>query len=225
MTKIKKEIDRDKIMSGVVVRVNKFELSAKNPDDIIDNFLEENVSLTIGDSNSYRSILFTISSELTATDLLYPNSRYDYPILGISSNEECLKTGILVSEAFSMGELLKYFHYEKYLSNRQMLEIKNRFFSGRFGMDHCELFGYEEVIPEEFGLQNTDIEIINPEERYKAYKKFVSLDSTRSFIPNGNGKFPEKMMFLLDSRETITGRELFSPAKEETEAKIKIMRK
>lgn len=217
MSRSRKEIDRDKITVGQVVNVTEFviQLSGEN-----NNYTKEDeIEISINSYIPYRSILFYITPEKRAGDLIY--SSHDYPILNISDNEACLESGILVNDIYNMGSLLKYFGYKKYLSKKQIPEIRNRFFSGRFGMDHCNLFGMEEIIPEEFKPMENGIEIIDPEKRYEFYKKSIDLDTERSFIPTKKGIFPHELMFYLDSVPEMYSHDPFVPRTEESFVYIK----
>lgn len=200
---VKKEIDRDKVMTGKVTRVEDVNIIYKNKRPI-KSLKQLRAKVTVKEVKTYRSILFTITSENTGKDLLYCNQTTQYPVLELNKSTDvnsCINADLFINASYNLGPLLKHFGYPKYLSQRQIPEIRKRFFTGRFGMDHCELFGLKEIIPQDFISAKCKEGIVDPKEILIEYKKTLTLDSERVFEPGEEGPiFPIQLMWILDSR-------------------------
>ena len=109
-----------------------------------------------------RSMLFVPDTQNFARDLLYKSP--NYPVLNLTDAEYCLNLGesIVVDEICNLAELLEYFGYDKDLTFQQIKEIRRKFFTRRFGMDNCKLFGMTEHKPEDFTYYKNNIKITDP---------------------------------------------------------------
>ena len=211
---VKKEIDRDKIMTGEVTRVEDVNIIYRNKRPI--KSLEDlRAKITVKETKTYRSILFTIVADNKGKDLLYSNQSNNYPVLDLNNKKDirnCINADLFINGAYNLGPLLKYFGYPKYLSQKQIPEIRKRFFTGRFGMDHSELFGLEEIVPEEFVAAKVEEGITDLKQILTEYKKEVKQGSQRSFKPSEEpAKFPLQLMWILDSRGKTTQKDPFMP--------------
>lgn len=110
-----------------------------------------------------RSMLFVVDEDLLADDLLFqkPQEREDhYPVLNITTDDRCLalKEGeILIEKAMNLSSLLRYYGYPAKLTYRDILRLRKQFFDGRFAKDHCELFGWKELIPVEVAVYGGEV--------------------------------------------------------------------
>lgn len=149
---------------------------------------------------SYRSILFSLDDNKLANDLLYKTR--NYPILNISSKKDCLeaKDSIVIQDACNLDELIEYFYYPEYLTYDDIVDIRKRFFNGRFAMDNSELFGFKEVVPDNFKPFKFGKKIEDKKEIYRLYKKSLTLDSTRQFTSLSSSALPEKYFDILRQR-------------------------
>lgn len=91
-----------------------------------------------------RNMLFTLDQEKHADDLLFDTPHY--PVLNISSDEECRKSTILIATAtYELYELLKYFGYSEKLGYDDILRIRNTFFNCDYVLDNSSMYGREET--------------------------------------------------------------------------------
>lgn len=164
---------------------------------------------------SCRSMLFVPNENNFSNDLLYKSP--NYPVLNVTDDDICLnlsKDSIVVTDAYNLSFLLEYFGYKKDLTIEDIMKIRKIFFTGRFGMDNCRLFGMEEFIPSCF-----EPNVTNLEERYELYKKSVNLGSERQFGSISTNELPRELMDLLDERGRCaygyTFDDSFKPSKEE----------
>lgn len=130
----KYKVCRDDICVGKVVDISKSKIGFNNNKIIVEN-------------GSYlRSILYVrIKNEIEiADDLLYTET--NYPILDSVYNDSYLKLikgrNIVVVDSYNISKLLKIFDYNEELTYKDIFDIRKIFFSGRFGREHCALFGY-----------------------------------------------------------------------------------
>ncbi len=133
---------RDNIYVGEVVKA--FRIYRYEGESIF--FGTKPGQLNVNFGRPYRSMLFTLDESKRANDLLYQSP--NYPILNLTADETCLssKNGIVINKVCSLGLLLEYYGYEKDLKWEDIIKIRETFFTGRFAKDHCELFGWKEVI-------------------------------------------------------------------------------
>lgn len=152
----KYKVSRDSVYVGTVVRTDK--VYRYEGDTAL--FRTKSGQLATESWFSYRSMLFIPNEEKLANDLLYQSPHY--PILNVTEDETCLGLGeksIVIQDACNLAALLEYFGYSKNLTFEEIKKIRNTFFTGRFAMDNCELFGYKEIkrgIAEERKLQQAE---------------------------------------------------------------------
>lgn len=171
---------------------------------------------------TYRSMLFVLTEEKLSEDLLY-NSLH-YPILNVTDNDICLgfgnKESQVIKDAYNLSLLLEYFGYKEELTYEDIVKIRKTFFTGRFGMDNCKLFGMEEIIPSDFEPKMDGILVTDENEIYELYKKSVTLGSQRKFGSISSYVLPPKLMNILDEMgSTYDGRNPFVPSKAEQNVK------
>lgn len=196
MEDINYKINRDSIYVGEVVRTDeiiRYEGSTNffrtKPDELYP-----------GNYFSYRSMLFTPNEDKLSNDLLY--SSPNYPILNITDDETCLNLGknsIVIKDACNLAALLEYFGYNKELTFEDIMKIRKTFFTGRFAMDNCELFGWKEDKPEAWVYDGkiTDSDELNRrtfrERKFQqaGYRSFTSV--SESVLPREYFKVLDKM--------------------------------
>lgn len=108
--------------------------------------IEKSGFLGIKRSTFYRNILFTPTIDRFASDLLYDTD--DYPILNVTRSDYIFDQGdgvILINNYYSLDELLDYFCYDDDLSINDVVKLYNTFFTGKFSIDNCSLFGRKKV--------------------------------------------------------------------------------
>lgn len=213
MENIKYKVNRDNIYVGEVVRTDRI----YRYEGDTDFFRTKPGQLNTATWFSYRSMLFVPNEEKLSSDLLYQSP--SYPILNVTDDDTCLGLGeksIVIRDAYNLEELLKYFGYNKDLTFEDIMRIRETFFTGRFGMDNCELFGMKEFIPANFKAHIQD-----PDERYELYKKSLSLGSERQFGSISENQLPRELMDVLDERgngshyNLFDSGNVFKPSKEE----------
>ena len=146
-------IKRDDICVGKVI--TDFELDSSKTY----NLLGKEVKL--GNFTTYRSMLFVKDNDNTACDLLYESPQY--PIYTPENYETCLTSKIIVNEAYSLAELLKYYNYSEDLTYCDVLNIRKRFFDRTFPINNASTFGLTELDPNELTyFDNKGVIIVDP---------------------------------------------------------------
>lgn len=196
-------VNRDDIHIGEVARTDSICRYNENL-----AFLEENAGQwAISCWTSYRSMLFIPTEENMSNDLLYrtPN----YPILNMTSNETVEKMKIenpgglvIIKDACNLSELLKYFGYRKDLTYEDVMRIRKTFFTGRFAKDHCELFGFREIMAEDLTFYVDYCEkVTDPKEIERRRKQFRADQKVghRMFVGGGEGRLSGEYWRILDN--------------------------
>lgn len=163
----KYNVARDQVYVGQVVK-------SSHVYRITDGFSkEENGKLSVGCWRPSRSILFVPDENKHANDLLYNSPRYI--ALNVSPDEEGLNVAadtILVKDSVSLALLLKYFEYPEILTYKDIVNIRKTFFTGRFAMDHCELFGFKETQAEDVTFYEWGEPVTDPRRLAKRRREF-----------------------------------------------------
>lgn len=193
----KYKVNRDNIYIGKVVRTDKI-YRYKEDTDL---FCTKKEQLNTGSWFSYRSMLFTPNEEKLSNDLLYRSP--SYPILNITDDDTCLnleKRSIVVKDACNLAALLEYFGYSKDLTFEDIMRIRKTFFTGRFAMNNCELFGWKEIKPEDYTYYKNGIEITDHKElkRRIAQERRSQQAGHRSFSAISESVLPREYWYLLD---------------------------
>ena len=188
MKNIKYKVSRDNIYVGKVVRTDKI---YRNKHDQLDT----------GSWLAYRSMLFVPNEEKLSNDLLYRSP--NYPILNITDDKTCLnlsKKSMVIKDACNLAVLLEYFGYNKDLTFEDIMRIRNTFFTGRFAMDNCELFGWEEAKPENFIYYRNGVEITDSKELNKiiSQERKSQQAGHRLFSGVSESVLPREYMDVLD---------------------------
>lgn len=152
-----------------------------------------------------RSMLFVPTEQNLANDLLYQSPNYS--IVHYMDNRFFVCTmpdpnhkKIVIQGAYQLEPLLKYFGYQETLTYQDIVKIRKTFFTGRFGMDHCKLFGMEEFIPDDFKFYKHGKEVTDPDQLHERYKQGLCLDSHRTFGHLPDSVLPRELMDVLDKR-------------------------
>lgn len=168
MEKRNYKVNRDKVFVGELVRTDRiYRYEGER-----NLFRTKPGQLDTGSWFSYRSMLFVPNEDKLADDLLYRSP--NYPALNITDDDVCLNLGeksIVVKDVCNLAELLEYFGYSKELTYEDIVKIRKTFFTGRFAMDHCELFGWKETKPEDYTYYSNGIQITDPKELKKAIER------------------------------------------------------
>lgn len=186
-------ISRDRVYVGVVVRA--YNISCKC---INDDVKDINTKLSVDAWKRFRSILFVPNQERLACDLLYKSP--NYPILNMSDNEIVKETEIIIKDVLSLAKLLQYFNYNEQLTYEDIIMIRNRFLTGKFAKDNCNLFGYKETMAEDVTFFNDGVEVTNPKElaMRRAEFRFSQKLGSRSFSGIYESPLPKEYFDLLD---------------------------
>lgn len=199
-------IHRDSIYVGKVV--HPISIHQKRLDLSRSHFTDER-SFSLISYRYYRSMLFQFNENYRCEDLLYLSPAY--PILPFSSNDECFQAKAVISESYSLSPLLQYFDYQEMLSLADIKNIRNTFFNGTFGKEHCRLFGMREVEPEEW-IDTYQDQSMSFEEREKLLQSYLLMKrcGQHIYVPCSNGVLPPEMKQILDSFGDNTWYEVFS---------------
>lgn len=158
----------------------------------------ENGKLSIYQFTPYRSILFTLNEKKLADDLLYNSP--EYPVLDFSSNGSCFNAEIVIQEAYNLEPLLTFFQFPNTLTLEQIIMLRKHFFDGTWGFRNCHLFGYREVLPEDWEYVKNGQYVKDSEELKKLHQKERSLQRKghRVFEETNDATLPADMMFLFN---------------------------
>lgn len=192
MNNKEKKIYRDSIYAGKVVKTSKIH---RYPLDVEPPFGAKPGSFYVSVYYPCRTMMFIPNEKKLAQDLFYASP--NYPILNISDREDLYFANLVVKDSINLGPLLKYFGYGEHVTSTELKEIRNKFFTGRFAKDNCELFGMKEILPEDKKYFKDGKEITDPRERVKAINFFKGL-GPREFIGSGQGVLPFEYWNLLD---------------------------
>jgi hypothetical protein len=160
MEKVNYKVCRDDIYAGKVVKTNS--IHRYNGDNCF--FRTKPGQLTTSGWFNYRSMLFVPNEQKLADDLLYRSP--NYPILNVTDDETCLNINsetIVIKDVCNLAQLLEYFGYDKELTFKDIVAIRKKFFTGRFAMDNCELFGWKENQPEDWTYYENGQQVTDPE--------------------------------------------------------------
>ena len=193
----KYKVSRNNIYVGEVVRTDRiYRYEGDN-----DLFRTKPGQLDTESWFSYRSMLFVPNEEKLSNDLLYRSP--SYPILNVTDDETCLDLGeksIVIKGACNLAALLEYFGYNKDLTFEDIMRIRKTFFTGRFAMDNCELFGWKETKPEDWTYYKNGVEVTDPKElkRRIAQERRSQQAGHRSFTGVSESVLPREYWDVLD---------------------------
>jgi hypothetical protein len=107
-------------------------------------------TLCAGPYCELRTMLFVLTKEKLAEDLLYDSK--NYPVLNITkkdvlnANMVNTKHGtIVIQKACNLGKLLKFYGYDEKLNMFDIIKIRKTILSKDFAYEHCEDFGYHKL--------------------------------------------------------------------------------
>ncbi len=179
------QVKRENIFVGKVGKIT-------SPEQII----LESGKLKIYQFIPYRSILFSLNENKQADDLLYQSP--NYPALNLSSNEDCLNSKILIQEGYNLEALLTFFHFPDILTLSEITALRKHFFEGTWGFRNCHLFGYQEILPEDWTYVENGAYVKDEEDLKRLQRKERALQKRghRVFQKLDNSLLPPEMMFL-----------------------------
>lgn len=168
LAKVNYKVCRDNVYLGAVVKTN----SVYRYEGESDGFGIKTGQLMTGSWRHYRSMLFEPNENGLAKDLLYNSP--NYPVLNITDDETCLKISsdtIVIKDACNLGQLLEYFGYNQELTFKDLVTIRKKFFTGRFAIDNCELFGYKESQPKDWIFYENGQKVTDSKKNKKRNRK------------------------------------------------------
>ncbi len=190
-------VKRKDIYVGELVRTSYINGAYENDD--------EHDCLTVSEWFPIRSMLFVPDEKNWSNDLLYQSP--NYPILNMTDNDTCLNLGhkaLIIKDACGLEPLLEYFGYPEKLTYKDIIKIRKTFFTGKFAREHCELFGYKEMQPEDATYYTGNFEEVTDLVKLKLLimkEKMAQLQGHRQFGCLG-GKYPLPRYYfdLLDQK-------------------------
>lgn len=190
-------VSRDNIYVGEVVRTD----GIYRYEGDTDFFRTKPGQLTTPSRFSYRSMLFVPNEKNLSNDLLYRSP--SYPILNVTDDKTCLglgKKSIVIKDACNLAALLEYFGYNRDLTFKDIMRIRKTFFTGRFAIDNCELFGWKETKPEDYTYYVNSVEVTDPKELKKiiAQERIAQEAGDRSFTGFFESVLPREYWDVLD---------------------------
>ncbi len=202
MEDMKYHVNKEDIYVGEVVRANRIYRCKGGP--IFGSISGE---LTVSSYFPYRSILFVPNEKNFSNDLLYRSP--SYPILNLTDEDTCLNLGkksIVIKDACNLASLLEYFGYGEALTYEDIVRIRKTFFTGKFAMDHCELFGWKETMAEDVTFYANGKEVTDPKELEQRRKEFRAMRKAghRSFHGISESILPREYFHVLDTRGNHT---------------------
>lgn len=174
-------------------------------------------NLDIKNATFYRNMLFTPTIDKFASDLLYNTD--DYPILNGTNRDYILNQDegiILVRDYYNLDELLEYFCYNDELNITDIIKIYNTFFTGKFGIDNCTLFGRSEIPAEEIEFYHEN-ELVTGGillEKYKSEYRKLQKQGKGLYTKLDESTLPRHYFLLLQN-----DKKSFTPSKEEGKIK------
>lgn len=185
MTNSNYQIKRENIFIGRVVKPN-----SRN------QIILEKGKLSIYQFTPCRSILFTLNDQNLADDLLYESPKY--PILNSSAIDCCLHSEFVIQEEYNLEPLLVFFQFPDLLTLQEITTLRKHFFDGTWGFRNCHLFGYREILPEDWEYVKDGKYVKDPETLKSLYQKEKWLQKRGHLVfeKTDNGILPADMMFL-----------------------------
>ena len=226
MENINYKVNRDDVHVGSVIYTDMSRIYR-----VVDDYRTVNSlkgKLTTNVWKTFRNMLFVPTEDKYCDDLLFNSKKY--PILNMTDDDKVLSLEgdqILISDACNLSLLLQHFDYADKLGYEDLLRIRNTFFTGRFAMDNCELFGFTELFEdkdsdcidgrildfeqlsrlESIFYEDKDSDCIDGRildfeqlSRPESIFYFNELLSKRSFVSNGENVLPYEYWPALDSR-------------------------
>lgn len=177
-------IKRDKLYVGELVIPYEYQL-------------KDNGKILVYAYESCRNILFSLDDDM-ATDVLFESPKY--PIVNITEQSKCEIGQMAIKDAICLGELLKYFGYPEELTGKDIHEVRQTFFTGSFGLDNAELFGYKELKVEDMTFYDENKQEITDPVLLEAKRALHRNLGYKMIVPVGNGGLSSKYYELLDKK-------------------------
>ena len=144
-----------------------------------------------------RNILFSLDDDM-ATDVLFEVPQY--PIVNITDQSKCEIGKMAIKDAICLDELLKYFDYPEELTEEDIHRVRQTFFTGDFGLNHAELFGYKEIKIEDMPFYDKNKQEITDPIFLEEKRAFYRSIGYRMMVPAGNGVLSSEYYHLLDKK-------------------------
>ena len=133
-----------------------------------------------------------------ATDVLFEVPQY--PIVNITDQSKCEIGKMAIKDAICLDELLKYFDYPEELTEEDIHRVRQTFFTGDFGLNHAELFGYKEIKIEDMPFYDKNKQEITDPIFLEEKRAFYRSIGYRMMVPAGNGVLSSEYYHLLDKK-------------------------
>ena len=98
----------------------------------------------------YRTMIFVLTKDKLADDLLYDST--NYPILNITPKDVVTKKAVstkhgvlVIHKAYNLGKVLEHFGYDEKLNMIDVVKIRRTILSNNFAEKHCRDFGYTKL--------------------------------------------------------------------------------
>lgn len=180
----KNTIKRDKLYVGELVIPYEYRL-------------KDNGKILVYTYESCRNILFSLDGDM-ATDVLFEVPQY--PIVNITDQSKCEIGKMAIKDAICLDELLKYFGYPEELTEEDIHKVRQTFFTGDFGLNHAELFGYKEIKIEDIPFYDENKQEITDPVFLEEKRAFYRSIGYRPIVPVGNGVLSSEYYHLLDKK-------------------------
>lgn len=162
--------------------------------------LNDNGKVVVYIYDTCRNILFSLDDDM-ATDVLYESPQY--PVVNITNPTRYIDRRIVVKDAICLDELLKYFGYPEELTEEDIKQIRQTFFTGDFCLNNAKLFGYQEINAEDMTFYDENKQIITDpvllEEKRATYRKLQEMGH-RMVKHIGNGALSSDYFNILDKK-------------------------
>lgn len=162
--------------------------------------LKDNGKILVYAYELCRNILFSLDDDM-ATDVLFESPQY--PVVNITNPTRYIDRGIVVKDAICLDELLKYFGYSEELTEEDIKQIRQTFFTGDFCLNNAKLFGYQEINAEDLTFYDENKQIITDpvllEEKRATYRKLQEMGH-RMVKHIGNGTLSSDYFNILDRK-------------------------
>ena len=208
-------IKRDKLYVGELVIPHEYQL-------------KDNGEIVVYTYDNCRNILFSLDENEMASDVLYETP--NYPVVNITNPTKYIDSDMVIKDAICLGELLKYFDYKEELTGKDIREVRQTFFTGSFGLNNAELFGYKEVKIEDIPFYDENKQEITDqaflEEKRAMYRRL----GYRMIEYVGNEVLSSKYYSILDKKANnsyydylkgyVENIDSFAPTKKEKHKKV-----
>ena len=197
---MKTVVSRDTIYVGHVVKPLQFFKALQDGIDG-DGYSIRTGQLRVNKSHIVRSMLFTITEDGLANDLLYKSPLY--PILNKASIKDCQASDLVVEHPVRISGLLSRNNFGKFLTFKDLKLVRKNIFSAGYLIKNSERFGMLQVLAPS-GVEdepNFDIEVKGfTREVFPTVKYYYAAGAT--FIRSDEAEIPQQYWKVLSDHIT-----------------------